>query len=899
MKIVHMPSGLFPHFDSGFERRPLHPQCTDAVDIGCRLQGVSEHVEVVLQWKVDGKAMPDIHSLNRRSNDNDQWYYSFHLPALMRMAAVEYSFIAREDGQVFVSRPYQFEVLRELELDEPIGTAAIDNCIYAVYEAEQKQYELKIEISDNISIFFSSHLTGKAIDFTAFSEKTYTIGQSYMLHLRKPFALSILREGVVVCEYCPEFRLLIDSKGEIYRVTQNIGMQASAFYGFGEKFDQVNQRNKTPLSYVVEQYSNQQDKSYIPIPFFFTDRSVGFFQAGTWKTRFSLVEINGSDWNNVKLHSECPRKGLLFEGILFMGTPKEIIESYLARSGNPVLPPKWAFGPWMSSNGWNTQAEALEQIKYMNELAIPATVMVLEAWSDEETFYIWNDARYTSRSDGGAFTYEDFTFSEDGKWPNPKEFINTLTRNNLKLILWQIPVIKYEAAKHGVQLDLDTEYAIEHKLCIQNADGSPYRVTEMWFSQSLMPDFTNPDTVKWWFDKRKYLVNELGVAGFKTDGGEFLFDATSFLHDGRTVEEAHNDYPNVYIGAYHDFMNEELGKAKGITFSRAGYTGAQKYPIHWAGDQISAFSELRAQLTAGLSLGLSGVPFWGFDIGGFAGDFPSTELYLRSAAFAAFAPVMQFHSEPRYGQYYMTERKHWNNDRSPWNMAAANQDEKIIKVYRLFANLRMNLLPYLWREARHCADTGRPMMAHLIYDYSDDHNVIELDDEYMLGRDMLVAPIIEEGAAGRQIYLPAGNWYDFWTSRKITGASTVYYECDLKHIPVFVREGSLLPLHLNKALVMGSTDTAAAVSNNIDQYDNLGILLYTVDEASYEDETGVRICITRNDRQYAIEYEAPSPITFVSVADDRGSVFIKDDLVASNKVAVRMFEKVYEGYQFL
>jgi alpha-glucosidase (family GH31 glycosyl hydrolase) len=451
----------------------------------------------------------------------------------------------------------------------------------------------------------------------------------------------------------------------------------------------------------------------------------------------------------------------------------------------------------MSANGWNTQKETLEQIERMNELDIPATVMVLEAWSDEETFYIWNDARYETKTDGSAFSYADFTFPEEGKWPDPKGMIDILEKNGVKLLLWQIPVVKDDVMKNHTQLEADIDYAAKHKLCVMQPDGTPYHIPEMWFGNSMVPDFTNPETMKWWFEKRRYLIEELGIAGFKTDGGEFLFDRDSILSDGRTIAEAHSDYPNLYAGAYHKFLDDTIGKGNGVTFSRAGYTGAQRFPIHWAGDQVSTFSELRGQLKAGLSLGLSGVPFWGFDIGGFAGDFPTTELYLRAAAFAAFAPVMQFHSEPRYGQYYMTERNHWNNDRSPWNMAEANRDETIIPIYRMFAKLRMSLLDYLWQEAQHCAETTRPLMAHLIYDFYADRRVLDIEDEYMLGRELLVAPIVTENATGRDIYLPDGDWHDFWTGMPIKGGDH-YIECGLDSMPVYSKTKSLTLQILSK-----------------------------------------------------------------------------------------------------
>lgn len=843
MQIKHLPSGLFPHFDSGYERRPLYPKCGETVIIGCRLNGSSKRINTILHWKKDGELMPVMECQDVRSSDNGQWYYTFEVQLPDSLSTIEYWFTATDESESVVSQVYQFETLQEIVLSEPSKTLSQDDKVYAIYHTEKASYELKVEVKQNISIFFTSHLTVKVVDSKEFHETSYLLDNGYKVCVQSPFLLRIENRGQILAEYQPVFRLLVDQHGQAYQIEQSIHMAADAFYGFGEKFDGVNQKGKSPLSYVVEQYSNQQDKTYLPVPFFFTNKNLGFYQPGTWKTLFFLQGREETDWSEVNIISRCKREGTLYECSLLTGNPSEMIHKYTTLTGAPTLPPKWSFGPWMSSNGWNTQKEALEQVSRMNELSIPATVMVLEAWSDEETFYIWNDAKYTPKSDGSFLTYDDFTFSEEGKWPDPKEFTNTLKDNGLKLILWQIPVVKYEAGSHGEQLDLDTKYAIDHNLCVQNADGSPYRITEMWFHNSLIPDFTNPETVKWWFDKRRYLLTELGVSGFKTDGGEFLFDESASLFDGRTIEESHNEYPNLYIGAYHEFMNKTLGENQGVTFSRAGFTGAGKYPIHWAGDQISNFSELKGQLVAGLSIGLSGVPFWGFDIGGFAGQFPSSELYLRSSAFAAFAPIMQFHSEPRYGQYYMTERNHWNNDRSPWNMAIANQDQTIIEVYRLFANLRMNLLPYLWMEAKHCTATSRPMMAHLIYDYPEEPEVINIEDEYMLGRDLLVAPVITEGATGRELWLPSGTWFDFWTGNKVLGGVRITYDCDLNKIPVFVREGTFLPLHMNQNLIMGSTGVEAAMSNRLDRYEVLCIQLYGCNEIIFKDDIGTDLKI--------------------------------------------------------
>ncbi|TAH75052.1 MAG: hypothetical protein EWM47_00665 [Anaerolineaceae bacterium] len=899
MSIKHMPSGLFPHFDSGLERRPFHPLAGESVCIGCRLDDVLPDAKVSMKWKVDGVEMPIVQGSCTGHNDQGQRYFSFTIQTPSHCSTVVYSFLIENNNDIDISPSFRFETLKIIELDKPSVVSENENGVCVLYKMDTRKYVLNININKSIHVFFENHLTDKVNQFSTFNEKEYILNNDYTAHLKTPFRLVIKKDGIDIVDYEPKFKLWVDKHDNTYQIETNLMMAASAFYGFGEKFDSVNQKGKSPLSYVVEQYSNQQEKTYFPIPFFFTDYQIGFLQHGTWKTQFFLHDCT-ERMGNVRIFSRCPKQGLLFSGELLMGRPSEIIDDYTSKTGSPTLPPKWAFGPWVSSNGWNTQEEALEQVEKMNSLAIPATVMVLEAWSDEETFYIWNDAKYTPKEDGSAFSYKDFTFSPEGKWPNPKKFVDILHENNMELILWQIPVIKYEAAPHGKQLDLDTEYAIENELCILNEDNSPYRITEMWFGNSLMPDFTNEETFNWWFDKRKYLVTELGVAGFKTDGGEFLFDERAYLSDGRRIEEAHNDYPVLYGMAYHRFMKQTMGDKKGVTFSRAGYTGAQQYPIHWAGDQVSNFSELKAQLLAGLSLGLSGVPFWGFDIGGFAGDFPSTELYLRSTAFAAFAPIMQFHSEPRYGQYYMTQRNHWNNDRSPWNMAIANKDDSIISIYRQYANLRMNMLPYLWREAEYCAETSRPMMAHLIYDYSSRQEVLDIEDEYMLGRDILVAPIIEEGSKGREVWLPPGKWYDFWDGNQYDGNTKQYVSCNYNRIPVFVRAESIIPMNLNHALWMGDESVEAAISNCCSKYERLCFFVYEGKNMDFRDDMGTEIKINIADKQCIIDGKLSCDFTIVPMnGEEIDDYIVNNSRVNINKCKLQMFGIERSGYQIL
>jgi alpha-glucosidase (family GH31 glycosyl hydrolase) len=285
-------------------------------------------------------------------------------------------------------------------------------------------------------------------------------------------------------------------------------------------------------------------------------------------------------------------------------------------------------------------------------------------------------------------------------------------------------------------------------------------------------------------------VEQLGVAGFKTDGGEHLQGHDLLAADGRHGWELANAYPNLYIGAYHRFVNHLRG-GDGITFSRAGYTGAGAFPVHWAGDENSTWEAYRRSLHAGLSAALSGVLFWGWDIGGFSEALPSAELYLRATAAAAFSPLMQYHSEYRAPG---TPSK----DRTPWHIGERSGDARVVPIYRMFAK------PYLTREASHCVAAGEPLLRPLLLDDPTDPETWRIADQFRLGRDLLVAPVVAEGATVRRLYLPAGDWHDFWTGAPLTGSRWLTVPAPLDRIPVFIRTGARLELEgavLSRSLV--------------------------------------------------------------------------------------------------
>lgn len=287
--------------------------------------------------------------------------------------------------------------------------------------------------------------------------------------------------------------------------------------------------------------------------------------------------------------------------------------------------------------------------------------------------------------------------------------IADLHNHGLHVLLWQIPALK--ANEDHNQMAWDREYMLEKGYCVKHADGSPYHIRPFWIRDGLLMDFPHPQGVDWWMEKRRYLLSGLGIDGFKTDGGEHIWGRDMLFADGRESEEIWNEYPNLYAGAYFRYAREH--KPNAITFSRAGFTGAQAFLCHWAGDENSTWEAFQHSILAGLNAGISGIAFWGWDFAGFSGEIPTAELYLRAAAMATFCPIMRYHSEYNH-------HRQPSNDRTPWNIAEHTQNPEVITIFCYFAKLRMNWLPYILQTARDSASTGLPMMRALALVYPGD-----------------------------------------------------------------------------------------------------------------------------------------------------------------------------------
>jgi alpha-glucosidase (family GH31 glycosyl hydrolase) len=482
----------------------------------------------------------------------------------------------------------------------------------------------------------------------------------------------------------------------------------------------------------------------------------------------------------VEAETDAPSGAVAAQVAFYDGAPTAVLDAFLAEVGRPEELPAWVFRLWASGNEWNTQAEVMRQADLHREHGIPVGSVVIEAWSDESTFTVWRDARYEPTTDGSPLRLRDFEFPPDGAWPDPKGMVDELHDRDIRLHLWQIPLIKMRPAPRG-QVRADADAAIRENVLIRevapNGSLRPYRNRGWWFPLGLMPDLTDARAARWWTEKRRYLVEEVGIDGFKTDGGEHAWGRDLRYLDGRHGDEGNGLFPVAYARAYGELLRS-AGKAP-VTFSRAGFTGSQAHGAFWAGDENSTWQAFRWSMFAGLSAASSGIVYWGWDLAGFSGDVPTSELYLRSAAAATFVPIMQYHSE---FNFHRTPSR----DRTPWNIAERSGDERVLPVFRRFAMLRERLVPYLASEARRSVATGAPLMRPLYFDHPRDQRVWEHPLQWMLGDSILVAPVLEPGATSWRVYLPEGEWVDAFTGEP-TGSGLVDRATPIDELPVYVR----------------------------------------------------------------------------------------------------------------
>jgi alpha-glucosidase (family GH31 glycosyl hydrolase) len=682
---------------------------------------------------------------------------------------------------------------------------------------------IKIDISFNVSPNVSQ-VDSRNYKLNITEKKAVISIKNLQLEVNlKPFSYKLIslitgKEITKEFQFADHSSIGILNDGEnIFKVSESFYTPYDEkFYGFGERYNALNQRGNEIDNYTANIWTEQDKKTYTPVPFYFTNKGYGIFLKTYYYVKFDLDSKNK---NKCSIISNFGRKksGSLEYYFFISEDPNEIISSYTKFTGKPEEIPVWTLGPWISANEWDKQIEIEDQLDSLIKYDIPNTVVVLEAWSDEETFYIFNDAKYKIKQEGKSYLLKDFEFS--GRWPDPFGMINNLHENNMRIILWNIPVLKSSSVINE-QREADEQFAIKNNFVVRNPDGSPNRIpTASWFSRSLNLDFTNKNASDWWFANRRYLVEEMDIDGFKCDGGEFIWGRGLTFSDGRKGDEMRNCYPEIYVDGYYNFVKSVKNDA--VVFHRAGTFGAQKHPLVWNGDQKSTFKAFKEAIRSCINFSISGIPFVAFDFAGYTEEEGLTsELYKRSLAMAAFSPVMQFHSA------YSGDA---NLERSPWAVASRLNAPSCISVYKKYANIRFNIIPYLYTETRFTSNAAVPIMKPMFVEYPNDSLCVLNEFDYLLGRSLLVCPVIEPEIDSVKIYLPEGSWYDFWDYKLYKGKQHYKIEVTTDYLPLFIKSGSVIPLNLDSHYQL-----AQNMTNDLSRYNNLTFFVFPKGSIKYK-----------------------------------------------------------------
>ena len=418
----------------------------------------------------------------------------------------------------------------------------------------------------------------------------------------------------------------------------------------------------------------------------------------------------------------------------FTGTPKEILRAYTAETGRCQCPPLWSFGLWMSRITYKSQQEVLETAVRLRKSHIPCDVIHIDTgWFAED----WRC---------------DYRFAED-RFPDPEGMIRTLRKMGFRVSLWQNPYFTPENPLY--QEILDRGYAVK------NGDG---RLAV----RDAVLDLSNPDAVKWYQDQLRRLLR-MGVSVIKADFGEAA-PLNGQYYSGRSGYYEHNLYPLRYNKAVYEVTREETGE--GLIWARSAWAGSQQYPVHWGGDADNTDNAMLATLRGGLSLGLCGFPFWSHDIGGFVKQSPE-ELYSRWLPFGMLTSHSRCHGAPP------TE---------PWEYSP-----EFLALFRQCAELKYSLLPYIYQQAQECCANGHPMLRPLFFEFPEDPGAWLIEDAYLLGMDLLVAPLFETGRQEREVYLPQGAWTSYFDGKRYEGGR--WHTLAAVHVPIIllVRSGAKIP----------------------------------------------------------------------------------------------------------
>lgn len=526
-----------------------------------------------------------------------------------------------------------------------------------------------------------------------------------------------------------------------------------SIYGLGDKTGPLNKRGYEYEMWNTDDPQPHEDNfkalyKSIPMMIVLKEKAVyGFYFDSHEKATFNLGKESDEYWT-------CSFAGGSPDYYFIGGeTIGDIVENYTLLTGRAPLPQLWTLGYHQSRWSYRTEKEVRALADTFRSMSLPLDCIHLDIdYMEAYKVFTWNQENF-----------QDY-----------KKMIRDLKDQGIRVVTIIDPGVKVEKDYHIYEEGMKNDYFAK------TPEGEVY-VNQVWPGDSVFPDFGQKKVRAWWAENQQFLL-DAGVEGVWNDMNEPasfrgpLPDDILFFNEEipSCHKSMHNTYGHNMAKATYQGLKERTGK-RPFVITRACFSGTQKYAIVWTGDNHSLWTHLRMSIPQLCNLGLSGYPLAGCDIGGFGSDV-TPELLVRWYQTGCFSTLFRNHSA-------MGTRR-----QEPWRFGDKNTD-----IIRKYVNLRYELLPYIYDLTYQMSLTGAPVMRPLIYHYSHDSRTHNLNDQFMLGPQLLISPVVEQGAVKKMTYLPEGDWYDYWTKEKISGGQFIISDAPLETCPIYVKAGTILP----------------------------------------------------------------------------------------------------------
>lgn len=567
---------------------------------------------------------------------------------------------------------------------------------------------------------------------------------------KNPFSMTYLRDGEVITKSAGRDLALMktDWKGYAYDkgdnqdtyIRQMLSLSVGELvYGMGERFTPF-VKNGQSVDIWNADGGTSTEQSYKNIPFYITNKGYGVLVNHPEMVSFEVA-------TEMVTRTEFSVEGCYLDYFLINGpTMKEVLTKYTDLTGKPTLPAPWTFGLWLSTSFTTNYDEetVMSFVDGMLDRGIPLRTFHFDCFWMKE--FHWSDFVWDSRV-----------------FPDPEGMLKRIKAKGLNICVWINPYIGQEAAIF--------DEGMEKGYFIKRKNGQVWQ-WDMWQPGMAIVDFTNPDAYKWFQDKLEVLM-DMGVDCFKTDFGERIPTEDVMYYDGSDPMKMHNYYTYLYNKCVYELLERKRGKGEAVLFARSATVGGQKFPVHWGGDCWSDYESMEESLRGGLSLLMSGFGYWAHDIGGFEST-STADVYKRWVAFGLLSSHSRLHGSSSY--------------RVPWAY-----DEEAVDVVRFFTRLKAKIMPYLYKTSIDTSNSGIPTMRSMVLEYTEDKTCHYVDKQYMLGDNLLVAPIFNDQSIA-EYYLPKGTWTNFFTEEVKEGAGWITEKHDYLSIPLMVKENSIVAL---------------------------------------------------------------------------------------------------------